>query len=106
MRQRARPTSPGRTRQRATARSRMPRSEADGVGARALSSPRPAWRDATDLPEAFCEPQIAVGARDDVLGVASRGGDRELGDRVRARRRDPPDLVPGDLDEPEVAVRP
>src|SRR5262249_15741504 len=50
------------------------------------------------------EPEVAVGATDDVRGAAIGGQARVLGDG--AVRGDSPQLVPAVLHEPDVAVRP
>ena len=51
------------------------------------------------------EPEVAVGAGRDPIGLAVGRGDGELGDGV-SRRVDHPDLVGIDFGEPEVAVGP
>ena len=67
----------------------------DGVGRRV---------DHPDLADVgLGEPEVAVGARRDPIGIGIGGGDGELGDGV-GRRVDHPDRVGVVIGEPEVAV--
>src|SRR2546430_5032424 len=77
----AEPDAPGSSRQRTTA------SRADRADVVAID---------------LGEPQVAVGARSDAVGVAPFGGDADLGEHPRGG--DPADLVPDGLDEPERAL--